>query len=61
MRKFKGRSVLKQAALHVLAKGLKQSQVSFQILQFQKLDTDLSGFLEANELKGAILAGCSDN
>ena len=50
MKSYRGSSLLKKAAVNVLVKHLKTDQVRKLKEEFEKLDTDNSGFLEAKEL-----------
>ena len=46
--------MLKRAAVNVLVKHLEAHQVQKLKEEFEKLDTDHSGFLEVQELEAAI-------
>ena len=46
LREFKGSSTLKKAALNVLVKMLNPKEIEGLRVQFQKIDTDNSGFIE---------------
>ena len=50
MKSYRGASLLKKAAVNVLVKHLEQNQILKLKEEFEKLDTDSSGFLEAKEL-----------
>lgn len=50
MKSYRGSSLLKKAAVNVLVKHLETSQIQKLKAEFEKLDTDNSGFLEAKEL-----------
>lgn len=54
LRAFKGKSLLRKAALNVLVKHLQPQSINRLKAEFEKLDTDNSGFLEIEELKKAI-------
>lgn len=54
MNSYRGKSLLKKAAVNVLVKHLEASQISTLKEEFEKLDTDHSGFLEVEELQQAI-------
>lgn len=54
MKKFKGSSILKKAALNVLVKMLKPKDIDHLKTEFMKVDTDNSGFIEYSELESAI-------
>jgi calcium-dependent protein kinase len=56
LKKFKGQSVLKKAALNVLVKMLKPKDIEHLKQEFMKVDTDNSGFIEYTELEKAIKA-----
>lgn len=46
MKSFRGQSLLKKAAVNVLVKHLEQQQIQKLKEEFEKIDTDHSGFLE---------------
>lgn len=46
LRKFKGKSMLRKAAMNVLVKHLQPASIQRLKAEFEKLDTDNSGFLE---------------
>jgi len=46
--------LLKKAAMNVLVKHLNQNQINDLKHEFEKVDTDFSGFLEIKELEKAI-------
>jgi Ca2+-binding EF-hand superfamily protein len=50
LRQFKGSSTLKRAALNLFVKMLNPVDVENLRQQFQKIDSDNSGFIEINEL-----------
>ena len=50
MKNYRGTSLLKKAAVNVLVKHLEQNQILKLKAEFEKIDTDASGFLEAKEL-----------
>ena len=54
LKAFKGSSKLKKAALNVLVKMLGPKDIEKLSEQFQKIDTDNSGFIEISELEEAI-------
>ena len=54
LKKFKGSSILKKAALNVLVKMLKPKDIDHLKSEFMKVDTDNSGFIEYSELESAI-------
>ena len=54
LKKYKGTSILKKAAMNVLVKHLAASQVKDLQKEFESIDKDLSGFLELDELVQAI-------
>ena len=54
MKSYRGQSQLKKAAVNVLVKHLQASQIKQLKEEFEKLDTDHSGFLEYNELEDAM-------
>lgn len=51
MKKFRGSSTLKKAAVNILVKHLDQSQLISLKEEFEKIDTDFSGFIELKELE----------
>lgn len=54
LKKYRGQSVLKKAAMSVLVKQLAPSQINLLKKEFEKMDKDLSGFIEIKELETAI-------
>lgn len=54
LKKYRGESILKKAAMNVLVKHLTATQVEQLMEQFMKYDKDASGFLELKELEAAI-------
>ena len=56
LKRFKGQSLLKRAALNVLVKMLKPKDIDFLKEEFMKVDTDNSGFIEYSELEKALKA-----
>lgn len=46
--------MLRKAAMNVLVKHLDPKKISNLKFEFEKMDNDNSGFLEANELKEAL-------
>ena len=54
MNSYRGKSLLKKAAVNVLVKHLEASQIQMLKEEFEKIDTDHSGFLEVEELQQAI-------
>lgn len=54
LKQFKGSSTLKRAALNLFVKMLNPSDVENLRKQFQMIDTDNSGFIEASELQVAL-------
>ena len=54
LRKYRGESLLKRTAINILVKQMEPHQINSLKDEFQKLDTDTSGFLEKNELRDAI-------
>lgn len=54
LREFKGSSKLKKAALNALVKMLKPKDIEHLKEEFQKVDTDNSGFIEYKELEEAL-------
>lgn len=50
MKSYRGKSLLKKAAVNILVKHLDQNQIRQLKEEFEKIDTDSSGFLEKNEL-----------
>jgi len=56
LKKFKGSSILKKAALNVLVKMLKPKDIEHLKNEFMKVDNDNSGFIEYQELEKAIKA-----
>ena len=46
--------MLRKAAMNVLVKHLDPKRISNLKFEFEKLDNDNSGFLEANELRQAL-------
>ena len=51
---YKSQSQLKMAAVHVLVKTLEVNQIKDLKKEFEKIDTDCSGFIEIGELKTAM-------
>lgn len=54
LKKYRGESTLKKAAMNVLVKHLSASEVENLQKEFKKIDKDYSGFLEFNELVNVI-------
>lgn len=54
MQSYRGQSLLKRAAVNVLVKHLEANQIEKLKEEFQKIDTDHSGFLEVTELEQII-------
>ena len=54
LKNYRGESILKKAAMNILVKSLDIKEVRLLKKEFQKIDTDHSGFLEINELEDAI-------
>lgn len=54
MQSYRGQSLLKKAAVNVLVKHLEANQIKKLRDEFEKIDTDHSGFLEKSELEQAI-------
>ena len=54
MKKYRGQSVLKRAAMNVLVKQLAPKQIEKLKNEFEKIDSDLSGFIEVKELQEAL-------
>lgn len=54
MQSYRGQSLLKKAAVNVLVKHLEASQIRELKAEFEKIDTDHSGFLEVAELEEVI-------
>lgn len=54
LKKYRGESILKKAAMNVLVKHLSSSEVESLQAEFKKIDKDYSGFLEINELVNVI-------
>ena len=54
MNSYRGQSLLKKAAVNVLVKHLEANQIQKLKEEFEKIDTDCSGFLEVAELEQAI-------
>ena len=54
MNSYRGKSVLKKAAMNVLVKHLQPDQINQLKKEFEKYDQDCSGFLELHELSDAI-------
>lgn len=54
MQSYRGQSLLKRAAVNVLVKHLEANQISKLKEEFEKIDTDHSGFLEVAELEQII-------
>ena len=51
LKKYRGQSILKKAAMNVLVKHLNANQLQTLKAEFEKIDTDMSGFLEFKELE----------
>jgi len=51
MQSYRGQSMLKRAAVNVLVKHLEANQISKLKEEFEKIDTDHSGFIEISELE----------
>jgi calcium-dependent protein kinase len=56
LNKYKGTSKLKKAAMNVLVKMLKPKEIEHLREEFQKIDTDCSGIITADELDQALKA-----
>jgi Ca2+-binding EF-hand superfamily protein len=54
MQSYRGQSLLKRAAVNVLVKHLEANQITKLKEEFEKIDTDHSGFLEVAELEQII-------
>lgn len=54
LRAFRGQSKLKKAALNVLIKMVNPKEIEDLRKEFQKIDTDHSGFIEVQELETAL-------
>jgi len=54
LKKYRGQSVLKRAAMNVLVKQLAPKQIEKLKNEFEKIDSDLSGFIEVKELQEAL-------
>ena len=54
LKKYRGQSILKKAAMNVLVKHLAPNQINSLKKEFEKMDKDLSGFIEIKELENAI-------
>lgn len=54
LKSFKGKSLLKKAAMNILVKHLDHKQIADLKASFEQLDEDQSGFLEFKELNEAI-------
>jgi calcium-dependent protein kinase len=54
LREFKGQSQLKKASLNILVKMMRPSDLTSLKDEFQKIDTDHSGFIEFKELERAL-------
>lgn len=54
LREFKGQSKLKKAAMNILVKMLNPHDMEDLKREFQKIDTDSSGFIEFKELERAL-------
>mgnify|MGYP002632395295 CR=1 FL=1 len=54
LRKYRGQSILKRAAMNVLVKHIDSSQIQSLKNEFEKIDVDFSGFLEIKEMEKAI-------
>ena len=54
MNSYRGQSLLKKAAVNVLVKHLEANQIQKLKEEFEKIDTDHSGFLEVSELQEVI-------
>jgi Ca2+-binding EF-hand superfamily protein len=54
LKKYRGKSVLRREALNVLVKQLAPSQISKLRAEFEKIDKDMSGFIDAKELNEAL-------
>ena len=55
LREFKGQSKLKKAALNMLVKMINPKDLDYLRAEFQKIDTDYSGFIEFRELERALM------
>lgn len=55
LQKFRGQSLLKKAAMNVLVKHLDGGQIRDLKTEFQKLDTNKSGFLERSNLRTVLM------
>jgi serine/threonine protein kinase len=51
LKKFRGSSTLKKAAVNILVKHLDHNQLQSLKEEFEKIDTDFSGFIELKELE----------
>ena len=51
LKKFSGQSILKKAAINILVKNLEIEEIDMLDYEFNQIDTDGSGFIEASELK----------
>jgi len=54
LKKYRGESTLKKAAMNVLVKHLSSKEVQTLQAEFKKIDKDYSGFIEFNELVSVI-------
>lgn len=54
MQSYRGQSLLKKAAVNVLVKHLDHNKIKMLKQEFEKIDTDCSGFLEVKELEDVI-------
>lgn len=54
MQSYRGQSLLKKAAVNVLVKHLEADQIAKLREEFEKIDTDHSGFIEVAELEQII-------
>jgi len=54
LRKFKGTSKLKKAALNLLVKILEKDQIKALENEFKKYDTDKTGLINIHELELAL-------
>ena len=54
LKSFKGSSKLKKAAMNVLVKQLSNKEIDHLRVEFQKIDTGNTGFIDANELANAM-------
>lgn len=55
MQSYRGQSLLKKAAVNVLVKHLEAKQIETLKAEFEKIDTDCSGFIEVQELEKIIM------